>query len=105
MNQVKEASPLVGIMYSLKKEFHSLFENTKNLGEGIVKLIDWIQKAEPYYRNTVPTIKRWFGEIVGYFERQTTNGVVEKINKKLKLLKPCGFGFINFNNWAYLLFT
>ncbi|MFB2976981.1 transposase [Microseira sp. BLCC-F43] len=25
-----------------------------------------------------------------------TNGVVEGINNKLKLLKPCGFGFKNF---------
>ena len=25
--------------------------------------------------------------------------VVEVINNKLKLLKPCGFGFTNFNNF------
>ncbi|MDB9509939.1 transposase [Kamptonema animale CS-326] len=61
LNQVKEASPLVGIMRSLKEEFHYLFENSKNLGEGILKLINWIEKAEPYYRNSVPTIQRWFG--------------------------------------------
>ncbi len=42
LNQVKEASPLVGMMHSLKEEFHSLFEKSKNLGEGILKLIDWI---------------------------------------------------------------
>ena len=61
-----------------------------------MKLINWIEKAEPYYQNSVPTIKRWFGEIVGYFERRTTNGIVEGINNKLKLLKRCGVGFINF---------
>ena len=99
LNQVKEASPLLGIMHSLKEEFHSLFEKSKNLGEGILKLINWLEKAEPYYRNSVATIKRWFGEIVGYFERRTTNGIVEGINNKLKLLKRCGFGFRNFNNF------
>jgi len=102
LNQVKEASPLVGIMHSLKEEFHALFEKSKNLGEGILKLIDWIEKAEPYYRNSVPTIKRWFGEIVGYFERRTTNGIVEGINNKLKLLKRCGFGFRNFDNFKII---
>ena len=34
LNQVKEASPLVGIMHSLKEEFHYLFEKSKNLGKG-----------------------------------------------------------------------
>jgi transposase len=47
----------------------------------------------------VKPIKRWLAEIVGYFERRTTNGIVEGINNKLKLLKRAGFGFRNFNNF------
>ncbi len=97
--QVKDASPTVAIMHDLKEEFHFLFEESKSLGEGTLKLIDWLKKAEPYYRNSVSTIKRWFPEIVGYFERRTTNGIVEGINNKLKLLKRCGFGFKNFHNF------
>ena len=50
-------------------------------------------------RNSVATIKRWLAELVGYFERRTTNGIVEGINNKLKLLKRCGLGFRNFNNF------
>jgi len=65
----------------------------------MLKLIDWLEKAKPYYRNSVSTIKRWFGEIVGYFERRTTNGIVEGINNKLKLLKRCGFGLRNFKKF------
>ncbi|HEY9875003.1 MAG TPA: transposase, partial [Candidatus Obscuribacterales bacterium] len=38
-------------------------------------------------------------EIVGYFERRTTNAIVEGINNKLKLLKRSGFGFRNFHNF------
>ncbi|GET37802.1 transposase and inactivated derivatives-like protein [Microseira wollei NIES-4236] len=83
----------------MKEEFHLLFESSKTLGEGTLKLIDWLKKAEQYYRNTVSTIKRWFSEIVGYFERRITNGIVEGINHKLKVLKPCGFGFRNFDNF------
>jgi transposase len=47
----------------------------------------------------VKTIKRWLPQIVGYFEQGTTNGVVEGINNKLKVLKRCGFGFRNFKNF------
>ena len=97
LKQVKDASPMVGIMHSLKEEFYELFEKSKSLGDGILKLMDWLNKAQPYYRNSVATIKRWLAEVVGYFERRTTNGIVEGINNKLKLLKRCGFGFRKFN--------
>jgi len=90
---------MVGIMHSLKSEFHELFEKSKSLGDGILKLMDWLNKAQPYYRNSVATIKRGLAEVVGYFERRTTNGIVEEINNKLKLLKRCGLGFRNFNNY------
>jgi len=97
--KVKDASPALAIMHSLKEEFHFLFENSQDLGQGTLELIDWLKKAEPYYQRSVPTIKRWLAEIVGYFEQRTTNAIVEGINNKLKLLKRTGFGFRNFNNF------
>jgi transposase len=106
LKQVKEASPLIGIMQELKEELRFLFEPSQNLGEGTLELIDWLKKAQPYYKKSVGTIKRWLAEIVGYFEQRTTNGIVEGINNKLKLLKRCGFGlrnFINFKIRALLL--
>ena len=97
--KVKEASPSIGIMHSMIEEFHYLFENHKSLAQGTLKLIDWLKKAEPYYKKSVTTIKRWLAEIVGYFEQRTTNAIVEGINNKLKLLKRSGFCFRNFNNF------
>jgi len=47
----------------------------------------------------MPISQRWLAEVVGYFEKITTNGIVEEINNKLKLLKRCGFGFRNFDNF------
>lgn len=99
LRAVKEASPLIATMYELKEEFHDLFENSQNLGIGTLNLIDWLKKAEPYYKKSVKTIKRWLPEIVGYFESRTTNAIVEGINNKLKLLKRSGFGFRNFHNF------
>ncbi|MDB9514412.1 transposase [Kamptonema animale CS-326] len=52
-----------------------------------------------YYKKSVNTIKRWFAEVVGYFEQRTNNGIVEGINNKLKLLKHSGFGFRNSKNF------
>ena len=106
LKQVKIVSEILENMHILKEEFHSLFEKSNNLGDGILELTDWLKKAQPYYKKSTETIKRWFGEIVGYFESRTTNGIVEGINTKLKLLKRCSFGLrnlINFEIRALLL--
>ena len=99
LKKVKDASPLVGIMHILKEEFHSWFEKSNSWGDGILELTDWLKKAQPYYKKIVESIKRWLGEIGGYFEERTTNGIVEGINTKLKLFKRCGFGFRNLINF------
>ena len=99
LDTIREASPLIAIMHSLKEEFRNLFDTTEDPGTGILGLLDWLKKAEPYYQKSVNTIKRWFGEVAGYFDRKTTNGVVEGINNKLKLIKRSGFGFKNFRNF------
>jgi transposase len=39
------------------------------------------------------------GEIISYFDNRTTQGVVEGINNKLKLIKRMGYGFRNFDNF------
>jgi transposase len=67
-----------------------------------LKIVDWLIKAEKYYTKSVPTIKRWLGEIVGYFDYKTTSGIVEGINNKLKLIKRSGFGFRNFDNFRII---
>ena len=97
--KLKEASPKIAIMYNLKEEFTEIFDKSNNLGEGTINLLDWLEKAAPFFQKTVKTIKNWFGEVVGYFERKTTQGVVEGINNKLKLIKRSGFGFKNFDNF------
>ena len=97
--KLKEASPRIAIMYNLKEEFTEIFDKSNNLGEGTINLLDWLEKAAPFFQKTVKTIKNWVGEVVGYFERKTTQGVVEGINNKLKLIKRSGFGFRNFDNF------
>jgi transposase len=99
LDTIREASPLIAIMHSLKEEFRILFAPSEDAGTGILGLLDWLEKAAPYYQKSVNTIKRWFGEVAGYFDRKTTSGVVEGINHKLKLIKRSGFGFRSFRNF------
>lgn len=83
--KLKEASAFIKVVHELKEEFTEIFEKSQDLAEGTLKLADWLLKASAFLPKTVKTIKNWFGEVVGYFERKTTNGMVEGINNRLKV--------------------
>jgi transposase len=100
LSSLKEASASLQIKHELKEEFTRIFDQSKNLIEGTLNLADWLVKASAFLPKTVRTIKNWFAEIVGYFEKKTNNGMVEGINNRLKVLKRCAFGFKNFDNFA-----
>ncbi len=99
LKSVLEVSPKLSKMHALKEEFRDIFETKYSWGEGVLKLLDWIYDAISFFPKSIGTIQRWFGEIVGYFDKRTTSGVVEGINNKLKLIKRLGYGFRNFENF------
>ena len=99
LGEVKQVSPLLSRMHNITEEFREIFETALDWGDGTLRLLDWLVEAQADFKNCTQTIKRWFGEIVGYFEQGTTNGVVEGINNKLKLIKRSGYGFRNFDNF------
>lgn len=99
LKSVLEVSPHLSKMHALKEEFRNIFEVKHSWGEGVLKLLDWIHDAISFFPQSIGTIKRWFGEVVGYFDNRTTSGVVEGINNKLKLIKRLGYGFRNFENF------
>lgn len=67
--------------------------------------MDWLNKAQLYYRNSFATIRRWFAEVVGYFENRITNGIIEGINNKLKLLKRCDLDLETLIILKYVLYS
>ncbi|NEO28236.1 MAG: transposase, partial [Kamptonema sp. SIO4C4] len=72
--------------------------------EGLFKIADWLREAQEYFQSSCGTIRRWLGEIISYFDHRTTQGVVEGINNKLKLIKRRGYGFRNFENFKSRVF-
>lgn len=91
--------PKLARMHQLKEELRAIFESAINWGDGVLKLLDWLQSAATEFPKSQSTIVRWFGEIVSYFDQRTTNGTVEGINNKLKLIKKAAYGFRNFSNF------
>lgn len=99
LKSVQKVSPTLSKMQALKEQFRDIFETTQSWGDSVVKLLDWMSEALPYFPKSIKTIVRWFGEVVGYFDKRTNSGIVEGINNKLKLIKRLGYGFRNFNNF------
>ncbi len=99
LKSAQEVSPTLAKMHQLKEDFRDIFESTKYWGDSVIRLLDWMHEALSYFPKSIGTMVRWFGEIVGYFDERSTNGTVEGINNKLKLIKRLGYGFRNFSNF------
>lgn len=97
--EVSRVSPKLATMHRLKEEFREIFESSENWAEGTLELLDWMVESSTLFKQSCGTIKRWFDEVTSYFELRITNGVVEGINNKLKLIKRLGYGFGNFDNF------
>jgi transposase len=99
LTEINQISSKLAAMYRLKEEFRDIFESSENWAEGTLRLLDWMAESSTYFKRSCGTIKRWFDEVTSYFELRITNGVVEGINNKFKLIKRLGYGFSNFDNF------
>lgn len=96
--EVKAISPKLASMHQSKEAFRDLFE-AESWVQALPGFLDWMKTAQSLYPKAVATIRRWFGEILQYFEHRTTSGVVEGLNTRLKLIKRSGYGFTNFERF------
>jgi transposase len=105
LKEVREVAPELGKMHQLKEEFRKIFEDSSNWKEGLLSFGDWLTEASEYFPKSSKTIRRWIGEIIPYFDHRTSQGVVEGINNKIKLIKRRAFGFRNFDNFRIRCFV
>lgn len=100
LKEVAKVSPLLEKMHQLKESFRKVFENNTNWEEGLFGLTNWLKDARTYFPKSCGTIRRWIDEITAYFDHRTTQGTVEGVNNKLKVIKRRGYGFRNFENFS-----
>ena len=83
----------------MKEKFRQIFESPKDWVEGLFSLSEWLKDAISVFPKSGGTIIRWIGGILAYFDWRTTQGVVEGINNRLKLIRRKAYGFRNFDNF------
>lgn len=99
LTEIADVFPELAAMHKTKELFREIFELKTDWFDGLMRLCDWLKNAGEEFPKSCGTIKRWIGEITAYFDNRTTQGVVEGINNKLKLIKRMGYGFRNFENF------
>ena len=99
LEEVREVAPELIKMYQEKEKIRDIFESKITGDDAFDKMVEWTESAHKYFPKSCQTIKRWIDEILAYFDNRTTQGAVEGINQKIKLIKRRGYGLTNFDNF------
>lgn len=99
LSVLKEVMPELMNMYDKKEKFRDIFESQITGDEAFWQLVEWTELSYKDFPKSCQTIKRWIGEILAYFDNRTTQGTVEGINQKIKLIKRRAYGLNNFANF------
>lgn len=104
LDEIYDSCSILKKYHQAKEKFREIFEKVNNRGYAAKKINRWIEEIEQqnlfHYGKFVETLKRWKTQILNYFISKTTNGFVEGLNNKIKLLKRIGFGFTNFEHFS-----
>jgi transposase len=98
LERLLKQSNLLRKAYEYKESFREIYEEVKDREEGVLRFTEWLEKAKDVYLEAIGTIYRHLDTICNYFLNRTTNGAMEGINNRLKLIKRQAYGFINFEN-------
>jgi len=105
LDMVYETSLELKQAHVLKEDFRRIFEEEENKENASKALEDWtnrvIQSGLKGLEKFLTTLSNWKDSILNYFNGKVTNGFVEGINNKIKLIKRKGFGFTNHNHFRY----
>ena len=99
LKEVEKVAHVLNKMHTLKEELRDIFETSRDWSEGLLEIAAWLKDVSKYFPKSFGNIRRWIGEIIAYFDEGTTQGVVEGINNKLKLIKRRAYGFRNFDSF------
>lgn len=105
LDMVYETSPELKQAHVLKEEFRRIFEEEDNKENASKALEDWVNRVVESglkgLEKFLTTLSNWKDSILNYFNGKVTNGFVEGMNNKIKLIKRKGFGFTNHNHFRY----
>jgi transposase len=99
-----EFSPELKQLHLLKEAFRNIFQSQQHRDDAVWAIADWIDWAREHGQRKldtfINTLENWAEPILNYFNQRTTQGFVEGMNNKLKLIMRRGYGYRNFDRFA-----
>nr|NCR20235.1 transposase [Microcystis aeruginosa LL13-03] len=89
----------------MKEEIREIYQSSRTFRGAERKLEKWIRIGGILYQSSARMIQKHLPGICNYFENQTTNGLIEGMNTKIKLIKRMSYGFTNFQHLRLKLFA
>ena len=86
--------------YEAKEDFRAILEQDIDPKQADEKMTDWViqvmQKQNKYLDKFIKTFSNWYEYILNYFNGKWSNGIVEGINNRIKMMKRRAFGYRDF---------
>jgi transposase len=99
-----QASPELEQLHQLKEAFRDIFETDQARDQAAQALATWIETVratgQKFLEDFLKTLDNWGDQILNYFNQRTSQGFVEGMNNKIKLIKRRGYGYRNFDQFS-----
>ena len=99
-----ETSAELKQLHQLKEAFRDIFETDHKRDQAALSLADWMEKVRTAGLNALDpflkTLDNWGQQILNYFNHRTSQGFVEGMNNRIKLIMRRGFGYRNFDRFS-----
>jgi transposase len=110
LRQLYRTCPNLKTCHRLKEEFRKIFDEETHRTHADQRLKNWKARARKTdlvsMQKFVDTLENWEEWILNYFTSgKITNGVVEGLNNKIKLIKRRGYGYRNNGNFRQRVLT
>jgi len=104
LEELYKTCPELRTCHELKEDFRKIFEEETSRTKAKARLEDWKQRVRATklksLEHFLATLDNWEEWILNYFSSgKITNGVVEGLNNKIKLIKRRGYGYTNTSNF------
>jgi transposase len=104
LDQLYALSPELKQLHLLKEAFRDIFQTPQSRDDAVWALADWIDlvgaSGQHKLDTFIHTLENWAHPILNFFNHRTTQGFVEGMNNKLKLIMRRGYGYRNFDRFA-----
>jgi len=111
LHNLFELSPSLKECYALRERLFDIFDLEFSKEQAEEKIDEWIHVAEKYitkgqnpFKSFIETYKTYKPNMLNYFLHRCSNGPVEGLNNKIKVIKRRGYGFRNIMNFARRIF-